>query len=295
MKALITLIKREYWENRGNFFTLPALFGGCLLLIAICFLILFLTKIMPIHVNGQVYTVENAVPPVVVSSIAYAISLPFTLVVWPSLFNYFLNCLYDDRKDRSILFWQSMPIADWQTILSKAAAGTILIPMCSFICIVITELVLILILTITAKILDLDLIASWLWNPLAFIMSWLHILALLFFQVLWLFPLLGWCMLCSAYAKKSPFLTLIIPFIVLSIIETIFFHDKFISAYIISRFHLAMSAWRNVLGAGPYIAGKEVIHLPIYSDTSLYLGLAIGAGFMVIAGYLRHTGYRFDD
>src|SRR3546814_20822192 len=35
------------------------------------------------------------------------------------VFFYCLGALYDDRRDRSILFWKSLPVSDASTVLSK--------------------------------------------------------------------------------------------------------------------------------------------------------------------------------
>ncbi|GAE49902.1 membrane protein [Xanthomonas arboricola pv. pruni str. MAFF 311562] len=45
------------------------------------------------------------------------------------VFFYSLGSLYDDRRDRSVLFWKSLPVSDVQTVLSKAAWALLLAPL----------------------------------------------------------------------------------------------------------------------------------------------------------------------
>ena len=62
----------------------------------------------------------------VMLSVVHAILLMLLLI---TSVNYLLSSLYDDRKDRSILFWRSMPVGEWEVVLSKFAMALILAPM----------------------------------------------------------------------------------------------------------------------------------------------------------------------
>lgn len=296
MNTLLTLIKREYWENRSSFFKAPVVFGGLILIIAICYLILICTHTAHFSLEKHIDITGN-IPPTLTAYIFSAMSLPFMIVLWLVAFYYFLNCLYEDRKDRSILFWQSMPIAEWETITSKTLAGIIVAPLCTWICIVVTEFIFLIIVTIAASIVGLNSISG-LWAPALLISTWLHILAALFLQALWLFPLFGWCMFCSAYAKKSPFLTALLPYVLILIIEGVFFHNLHLASYVASRFDLAGSTWSSLLTPihnSPFISAHTMLSNHSYGFVSLYWSLAIGLGFMAIAGYLRYSCYRSDE
>ena len=296
MKTLTTLIKREYWENRGSFFKAPVVFGGLILVIAVCYLILLCTHVAHYSIQEHIDATGH-IPPALTADIFSGMSLPFMIVLWLVAFYYFLNCLYEDRKDRSILFWQSMPIADWETIASKTLAGIILAPLCSWVCIVATEFIFLIIITIAASVIGLSGIGG-LWTPVILISTWLHILGALFLQALWLLPLFGWCMLCSAYAKKSPFLTAILPYLLILIIEAVFFRSVHIASYVASRFDLAGSTWSSLL-VPIHNSGFLSPHIMLsnhgYGFISLYWSLAIAIGFMAIAGYLRYSCYRTDE
>jgi len=196
-----------------------------------------------------------------------------------------------------------MPIANWETILSKVVAGVIILPLCAFACIVVTEFIFLIIVTIAAAVMGLGAIGH-LWEPMILITSWLHILGALFLQALWLFPIFGWCMFCSAYAKKSPFLTAVIPFLLAIIIEALFIHHSYISSYVASRFEMAFATWSNLLInigsqhlAHNTMQGGFLNHLLFsgqYDFTSIYWSLIIGAALIAAAIYLRYANFRSD-
>ena len=69
---------------------------------------------------------------------------------------YCLGALYSERRDRSILFWKSLPVSDLITVLSKASVPFVLIPLTSFLVCVVLQLVffamvLVFVLLIGAK------------------------------------------------------------------------------------------------------------------------------------------------
>lgn len=301
MNRLYLLIKREYWENRGSFFKAPVVFGGLILLIAISYLILLCTHHTHFSFNGNI-NADSYIPHYFTAGLFYIMSFPFMIVLWLVAFYYFLNCLYDDRKDRSILFWQSLPIAEWETVTSKALAGLILAPLCSWFCIIVTEFIFLIVVTIAAASLGVNGISA-LWSPTVIIMAWLHILGALLLQGLWLFPLFAWCLLCSAYAKKSPFLTAILPYFLIIIIEGVFFRSFIVGGYVTSRFDFARETWNQLfapLQSFNNVAQSRFIDLDHFSNhhftsISLYWSIAIGVAFMAIAAYLRYSCYRSDE
>src|SRR6478736_2122704 len=58
---------------------------------------------------------------------------------------YCLDALYGERRDRSILFWKSLPVSDLTTVLSKASIPLLILPAVAFAVIVITQFIVLLI------------------------------------------------------------------------------------------------------------------------------------------------------
>src|SRR6476469_4184286 len=57
---------------------------------------------------------------------------------------YCLDSLYGDRRDRSILFWKSLPVSDLTTLLSKITIPLVVLPVISFAIILATQLAIFL-------------------------------------------------------------------------------------------------------------------------------------------------------
>src|ERR1700747_2544174 len=57
---------------------------------------------------------------------------------------YCLDALYGERRDRSILFWKSLPVSDLTTLLSKATIPLVVLPLSTFAIVIATQLVMLL-------------------------------------------------------------------------------------------------------------------------------------------------------
>jgi ABC-2 type transport system permease protein len=124
------------------------------------------------------------------------------------LFFYCLGALYDDRRDRSILFWKSLPISDTSTVLSKVVSATILAPVIAAVIGVIMGLLLLLILATTlafhgANVWQLLTLA----HPFRVIANVVGYIPL---YLLWALPSVGWLLFCSAWSRSKPFLWAIV-------------------------------------------------------------------------------------
>src|SRR5450631_4114239 len=120
MNIAIWLVRREFWENRA-IWMIPAVIGGFMLLAALFGNVehMAVPAEFPAPAVGQLFLVAVGATFFAVMSI-YA--------TW-----YLLDCLYADRKDRSVLFWKSLPISDATTVLAKLFTGLIAIPLVYFI------------------------------------------------------------------------------------------------------------------------------------------------------------------
>lgn len=303
MKKLITLINREFWEQRNIFFTLPVALGGLLVLAT---LLGFTVPLLTTSMNySDFYQFSNfLLPQTVIHYFSYMLAIPFSMVLWLTVFYYFLSTLYDDRKDKSILFWQSLPISQTSTLLAKLIAGLILAPFCTLVSMMVTEVIILIFASFT---LMLHPITSWTiyWQPLTMITTWLSVFLILLLQGAWLLPLLTWCMLCSAFAKRAPALYAIVSILVLMLIELFFLQKHYFIEFIYSRFSYATQTW-NLLSNhfNPnYVTGNNTIWNHLYANnpilisspsTNMVLGIIISVLFVIAAGVLRTNCYRFE-
>ena len=221
MKTFYWLVKREFWENRGSFLWAPIITGSVMLLLTLMGIIAGEVFRMRngVRINGidfnaitanmdanALRTLGNALD---ISILTPAILISFVLFI--VVFFYCLNSLYEDRRDRSILFWKSLPVSDRSTVLSKAICATVLAPAIAILTSVVTGLLILVLAAITASLHGANL-WQMLWtlpHPFRMVTTMLASIPL---YALWALPTVGWLMLCSAWSRSKPFLwALIIP------------------------------------------------------------------------------------
>ena len=143
-------------------------------------------------------------------------------------YNYLLGALYHDRKDRSILFWKSMPVSEWEEVLSKLAVAMLVAPLVFIAVSIVLQLVAILLGMLMLWRMDMD--------PFELIIGHVEFAPLFLNQVggwllsmLWLAPMYCWILLASSMAKRSPFMLAIAPVIGLILLEKIFLGTDYVA------------------------------------------------------------------
>ncbi len=223
MKRLIALLRREFWENKGAFRTTPIVIGG------IYIVFLLMSIFTTAHIDSELYTLREAVrvmadqPPAFRSMVMYqgmlGSSVFFTVVMGFVTFFYLLGSLYDDRKDRSILFWKSMPASDTLTLASKLIAAMVVIPTFFLLILIVTHMIMaiigsLMILGVDGNPWTLFLNQA---NPLK---AWAMIAASWYAHSIWALPMYGWLMLVSAFAPRVPLLFATLPPLVFAVLQT---------------------------------------------------------------------------
>ena len=216
MKTFYWLVKREFWEHRGSFLWAPVISAGILLLLTIMGVIAGETfrNRAGIHFgnginlevlrssldDGKLDTIGRILD-VYMMSPAMLISIVLFVVV----FFYCVNALAEDRRDRSILFWKSLPLSDRETVLSKVFCAGVLAPVIAIVVSVIAGLAMLLLVALVAAAHGLGL-QQMLWTlPHPFRITF-DMLASLPLYLVWALPTIGWLMLCSAWARSKTFL-----------------------------------------------------------------------------------------
>ena len=222
MNRLMALVKREFWENKGAFRTTPLVIGGIYLAAALMGLITFN------HFDNEFQSLKELLRFIAQqdaglrAKVIYAVNLEmsvlFSTVLAFVVFFYLLGSLYDDRKDRSILFWKSLPASDTLTIASKLLSAMVLAPVIFWVIYVITHIVIMLLFSVVIMMLGENpwtLFLS-LGNPFK---AWSLVLTSYFAQSIWALPLYGWLILVSAFAPRIPLLFAILPPVILGVLE----------------------------------------------------------------------------
>lgn len=219
MNTMKWLLRREYWEHKGGFFWAPAIIAVVMLVVLGGSLAYgSITNELGTHtviVNGHVMTkaaVISALPLPARQQIANAVAnsymvaaAPLFLVLPFVAFFYCLAALYDDRRDRSILFWKSLPVSDQETVLSKVVTALCVAPMITIAIGTATAMASVLIALLAANVNGIHLFGLVLANP-EFWLAPFRLLGLLPVYVLWAIPTIGWLLMVSAWAKSKVFL-----------------------------------------------------------------------------------------
>lgn len=218
------LLKREFWEHKGGFLWAPLIAGGISLLLTVMAVIGGLVfanraansgelEIDGVNVNGlDLEFLTRRLGPAELAEVGQGMDLTLFLSSgWPFIvltfvvFFYCLGALYDERKDRSVLFWKSLPLSDAQTVLSKVVSASLVAPLLAVAASVVTMFCF-------GAVISLVVLAHggnpWtlIWGPaspltlIAGHLAWIPVFAL------WSLPTVGWLLLCSAWARSKPFL-----------------------------------------------------------------------------------------
>lgn len=301
------LVRRELWEHRSILVT-PAVIALLISLMAVTghvTISAFDQEMVDVAILGasSLGSVErSAAIHVMMIGIASLFALAMSVL---TLF-YTLDALYAERKDRSILFWRSIPCTDSETVLSKLAVAIIVIPVLTMAAIIVTHVI---VLTVTGIWVEVRGANAWhlLWSATPFVDNWLATLVVLLALPLWQAPFIGWFLFVSAFAKRSPFLVAVLPIAILPMLERTLVGTSILAQAFFVRSG-NMPLFRGLKTgdlffyegpAGESAASSGVALLPLLdlgrflSSPGLWLGLVVCGLFTAAAIYVRR--YRDDS
>jgi ABC-2 type transport system permease protein len=200
---------------------------------------------------------------------------------------YSIDALYGERRDRSILFWKSMPVSDLTTVLAKASIPLFVLPILAF---AITAVVQAIMLLLSSMVLLANgLSVGTLWSQLNLPVVLLDLLYhLVTAHMLWYAPFYAWLLLVSAWARRVPFLWAILPPLAIGIFEKIAFHSSYFFELINNRFSGGSDAVASMMGNFPFHPGMLLTVGAFLLAPGLWIGLIFAALFLAAAVRLRH-------
>ncbi|MCG2584183.1 hypothetical protein [Massilia sp. TS11] len=208
MNTLKWLMQREFWEHKGAFLWTPAIVGGALVSLAGGTL-LYKSMSGGQHSGALVHMSEGGAPPdklADILSVAYmALAGPVFLMMALAMFFYAASCLYDERRDRSILFWKSLPVSDGMTVLSKALSALVVMPVLSFAAATLSAFLMVPIVCTALAMHGVNITGRVFSTPALYIAP-LQLLSMLPVFIIWALPTLGWLMLVSSWARSKALL-----------------------------------------------------------------------------------------
>ncbi len=273
-------IRRELWENRAIY--IAPLAVAAFILLGFTYSVLripngfLLTN--TVNNNGVITQTTHGIDPILPYTIAAGLIMATTFLV--GIF-YCLDALYSERRDRSILFWKSLPISDLTTVLSKAAIPLVLLPLLTWAITVVTQSLMLLInvTVFHARGIDTGPLHSGLPLTQNSLMLLYHLVAV---HALWYAPIWCWFLLVSAWARRTPLLWATLPPLVLGVLEMITLHTGHVFEFLKYRIHGPLGSDAFTDGATMSISLTQFLATP-----GLWTGLALAAVFLAAAIQLR--------
>ncbi len=273
-------VRRELWENRSLYIA-P---------VAVASVYLFAYFISTIHLREKMLAASALDPMQRQELIQQPYTFAALLIMATSLIVgvfYCLDSLYGERRERSILFWKSLPVSDLMTVLSKAFIPLVVLPLVTFA--VSLAVWWIMLLFSTAKLLGNHGSVAMLWSNLSWIQMSVMLLYHLFaVHALWWAPFWGWLLLVSAWARRAPFLWAGLPLLAMAVVEKIALNTTYFASLLIDRF---FGGPQNAGSRADSMSMEHLTPMPmqLLASTSFWIGLAVCAAFLALAVRLRRS------
>ncbi len=270
-------VRRELWENRSIYvaplvIAAVTLFG---LLVSTVTLPRRMRAVMALDPAQQRATIEGPY--------ALAACVMIVTAFFVGAF-YCLDALYGERRDRSILFWKSLPVSDLTAVLTKASIPLVVLPLLTFAIVVVTHAFMLLVST--AVLLANGPGAATLWARLPLFETWLALLYALVAIALWHAPIYAWLLLVSAWARRAPILWAVLPPVAIGVFGRIAFNSAYVCSLLRDRlvgwFEGAFARCGAATPALTAVAPGKLLSTP-----GLWIGLAFAAAFLAAAVRLR--------
>ncbi len=277
-------VRRELWENRSIYIA-P-------LIAAAVYLLGYLISLIWVPHSMRALADTHSAPQIVILAMPYAhAGMLTTVIAFIVGIFYSLDSLYGERRDRSILFWKSLPVSDRTTVLSKAVIPFVVLPVVVFAITVALQLVMRLLSMAAALLSSGSAVAVWRQLPL-FEMQ-LVLLYSLIVLALWHAPIYAWLILVSGYARRAPFLWAVLPPIAIGVFEKIALDTSHFGLLMQDRvFGFTQAAFdlkdKNSVPIDPhFIPLVQLAPGRFLSNPGLWLGLLVAAALLAAAVRLR--------
>jgi ABC-2 type transport system permease protein len=277
------LVRREFWENRA-IWIVPAAIGVALTLAAL-------------FGNVQIAALSLPDSRALSGAVLFGFGVTFFVVMNIYATWYLLDCLYADRKDRSVLFWKSLPLSDTATVLAKLFTGLIAIPLVYFIAADIATLLMAFIVSVRAH----SALGGSLWQPDLWLQLQVLWLYLILTTAIWYLPFAGYLLVVSAWAKRAVTLWSIVPPLAAYLLERWFLGTHWVGTVLRERaFGYLPHALRDNSNSTwvTTVVGDDSITTPasiwrlldplgFLSSPATWIGIMVGIALIIAAIQLR--------
>lgn len=273
-------VRRELWENRWIVIGQLAVAG--VYLFAYLISLAHLPALMRgLSVRDPMHQIDAVAAPY---DIAAGVMM-LTLILM-SLF-YSADALHSERRDRSILFWKSLPVSDLTTVMAKAAVLLVALPLLTFAVTVAMHVIMLLLNSLVLASNGMSVTA--LWSELSIFTMWGQMLYhLVTAHALWPFPVFCWLLLVSGWARRATLLWAALPVVAIAGIEKLVFNTSYFIAAVGVR--LIGGGAPTDFSPGQMMPFGPMTHLTPFrflGAPSLWIGFIFAAACLAAAARLR--------
>jgi ABC-2 type transport system permease protein len=205
---------------------------------------------------------------------------------------YCLGALHSDRRDRSVLFWKSLPVSDLTTVLAKSFVPTVVLPVIAGSIIAVLQLAM---YAWSAVVLATHGVPQPTYAQLPIGELLVVVAYSLLVTTLWYAPLYAWFIMVGGWARRVTFLWAVLPPAALCLGEKLAFNTTYLTKFMGDRLAGAYShAFAHQPAPAPHgLPGTALVGLaqldpaPFFADPGLWLGLAVAVGFTAVSVWLR--------
>ena len=273
-------VRRELWENRSIY----------LAPLAVAAIFLFGFLISTISLPHRMRTISTLEPAKQCEMVARPYDVVATMLILTAFLVgvfYCLDALHGERRDRSILFWKSLPVSDRTTVLSKASIPLVVLPVLSLAIILILQIIMLMVST--TVLMGQSSAVKTLWTNINLFASTRTLVYGLIVVALWHAPIHAWLLLISAWAKRSAILWAILPLFGIAMVEKMAFG---------SAHFIGLVKYRLFGGFGEAFIFQGKNHIPndpeltpwrFLCTPGLWFGLIFAAALLAAAIRLRRN------
>ena len=295
MNALKAVIRRELQEHKWGFVYLPWIVGAFMSLVVV----LVYLGLTEVNTENFKFSTDVFADSEVVQSMNEAtfdqrreairagllvLGFPLVIALGFAVLAYSLSTFFDERKDKSIIFWRSLPVSDSFTVFSKLIVALVVAPL-----LVIPALLFLHLVSVTAGSIYFavsDIVPfTWAWQAYPWL-DWIRVIFSLWMQSLWTLPIITWIMLAGAYSRK-PVVAAILPPVVLVLVEGVSLSS---SVFLDSLFERVQPWSRASSFPKEYesLGVAELSDIPLlFGMTEFWVGILISSVFIYLTIYFR--------
>jgi len=276
-------VRRELWENRSIYIAPLAA--------AAVYMLGFAISLVWVPRSMRAMAASHSEPQLIVLAMPYAhAAMLIGVTAFIVGIFYSLDALHGERRDRSILFWKSLPVSDLTTVLSKASIPLVVLPLLALALTISLQIVM---LFVSAAVLWLSGVSAGTpWAPPLFQMELVQLYSVIVL-VLWHAPIYMWLLLVSGWARRAAFLWAVLPPLAIAALEYIAFHSSYLCSLLQDRlFGFAAGAFdlqdkNGVPVDAHFIPLTQLAPGRFLSSPRLWVGLIIAAALLAAAVRLR--------